>query len=268
MLSQGKVITVWSPRGRCGKSITAINIAKRLSDIKGNTILVDMDLRQPRISDYLFLQDSLHNLDNLYSYVVGQSLTKEIIASNMEDKLGLSVLKGTTNIQEAESIDYKIFMPIISLLKNLYSYIVIDCSSQIDNAGTYVALKEADVILSLFTKDIITAMTFSEIKPLLFGNFNDEKFRFVINQDNDKIYMQKSEIEKFLNISFSGSLPDLGIEIVNDVNKGQIINLIDKKQNSHYLHSLDQIIKECVLDGDQDLDKKKTKNNIFRIFKK
>lgn len=257
MIVKGKIITVWSPIGNNGTTFTSISLAKRLNDVKENVVLVDLNLKFPRIADFLMLKDMPHNLDNLYSYVEGKSLSKDIILSNIEKKDGLDVLKGTLNTQQSEYIDYRTILPVIEFLKDIYSYIVIDCCNLIDNAGTYVALKEADVVLSLLSKDIITTMSFNDLKPLLFANFNDEKFHFIINKDTNKIHMTKEEIEDFLQIRIEGSLPFMGMEIIDDINKGAAIELINRKNLSSYRTSIDKIIQKYIFEDDKELKAKK-----------
>lgn len=265
---QGKVITFWSPRGNMGCTFNAINVAKRLNDTKGKTVLVDLNLKFPRISDYLLLQDMGHNIDNLYSYVAGNSLTNDIISVNVEKKDDLPILKGTTNTHQAEYVSVESLQPIIDALRDMYSYVIVDCGALINNAGTYVALKEADVVFALLTKDIISTMTFNDIKPLLFANFKDDKFKFIINNDSNKVFMPKEEIEKFLDINIVGSIPNVSVNVMNYINKGQFLEWMTTKEAMHYINTIDELIKQHILLNPEEILKTKKKKKVFSFFNK
>ena len=211
---EGKIITVWSSRGNVGTSTVAIGLAKELSDINNKTILVDLNLLQPRISYLLGLEIDNHSIDVLYPYSMSkENLTEEIIKANC-DVLNdnLLVLKGTnnpSNLYGQKYINIEILNSILNILKNNFDYIVLDVHHTITNVGTYIALNRADIIYTILDKKALTIMSFRDVKEWLFNNFDRDKFKIVINQNEKKSVLSISDIENYINMPVNYFLPNV-----------------------------------------------------------
>lgn len=261
MILQGKMITIWSTRGNMGNTMTSIELAKSLSKCKGKTILVDMNLVQPRIGDYLYLKDFNHTLDNLFPFALGNNISNDIIEANCEKLDDLFVLKGTLNPSFTEFVKPEVLDVVIQALKDNFTYIVVDVHSSLNNSGTYTALQHSDEVYILLHRDLFSILSLSDITPFLFSVFNKDKFKLLFNKDRKDIYMEKTEIEKNLNMISIGSLPYIP-NIYNFINKGEYLNLEDKKEYKEYGEILDNLVAKYISLGDEPINKKKK----FKMF--
>lgn len=257
MLVQGKVITIWSSRGNMGTTFTAINLAKRLSQYKGKTILVDLNLIQPRVAQYLDFTDKVHTIDNLSAYALGNSLSSELVEANCEKKDNLYVLKGTLNPSFTEFMKPEIISKIIDILKETFSYIVIDTCSFLNNSGTYMALEKSDEVYTLINKDVFSILSLNDYLAFIFETFTKSKFKILFNQSDDKVLISKEEILESLNMECIGELPLIN-NIFNIINKGDFHKLENKKEARNYYEEIDRIIKNNIT-SDEILQSKKKK---------
>ena len=258
MIVQGKLITIWSTRGNMGNTFTAINLAKKISEMseKSKTILVDFNLTQPRISNYLEMEDMNHTIDNLYPFASGQNLSGDIIEANCEKYEKLFVLKGTLNPSFTDFIKPEILENIIQVLKDNFNNIILDVHSSLNNSGTYVALKQSDYVYTMLHRDLMSILSLNDIKPFLLSAFDKDKFKILFNKGSKKIYIPLDEITKSLNMESIGELPYIS-NSYNLINKGEFKNIVKEKDSKEYFNTLDTIIQEQKLILNPTKNKKK-----------
>lgn len=256
MLIQGKLYTIWTPRGNMGSTVSAINIAKKLSRMKGKTLLIDANLVQPRVAEYMNLTDITKSIDNLHPYASGGTLNGEIIEGNCDKVDDLYILKGTLNPSSSEFPKKEIIDKIIEMAKDNFTYVVIDVHHDMNNPGTYFGLKHADRVFIPMERDVITILSLHDLRELLANFFNIEKFRLLFCKDSENVYMPINEIEKNIGIQSAGILPFVK-EYQNVINKGEL-NKIDKnKAFKPYLQSIEELVSRNIGEYVEDKSKKK-----------
>lgn len=263
MLVQGKLITVWSSRGNMGSTFTAINLAKTLSKHKGKTVLVDLNLVEPRITEYLNLSDMSHTIDNLYPFAMGKNLTEDIVVANCEMVDDLYVLKGTLNPSSSDFVKPEILDFIIKVLKDSFTYIIIDVHHSLNNSGTYVSLQHSDEVFILMHRDLISILSLYNLKSVLFSLFSEDKFKLLFNKEHESIFLPHEDVEKNLKLESIGRLPLID-NIYNIINKGEFTKIETKKEFKAYSAALNKIIKEYITDSEMKVKKKRK----FSLFKK
>lgn len=262
MLVQGKLYTIWTPRGNMGSTVSAINIAKKLSKMKGKTLLIDANLVQPRIAEYLNLTDVTKTIDNLHPYALGGSLSGEIIEGNCDVIDDLYVLKGTLNPSSSEFPKKEIMDIIIQAAKDSFTYVVVDVHHNINNPGTYFSLKQADTVFIPMERDVITILALHDLRELLASYFNIEKFKLLFCQDSENIFMPIADIESNIGIRTAGVFPHIK-EFQNVINKGEL-NKIDKnKAFKPYLSAIEDFVSKNVGEYVEDKSKKKGVMGLF-----
>lgn len=115
-----KVVVITSAIPGDGKTTTALNIAVTFSQIGSRVLLIDGDLRKPKIHSYL----NVENNEGL-SGVLGGFVTSEKVI--MKTQLGFDcITAGSVPPNPSELISSAAFIDMINNLKNKYDYIFID----------------------------------------------------------------------------------------------------------------------------------------------
>ena len=124
-----KIISIANQKGGCGKTTTAINLASTLGVNAQKTLLIDLD---PQAHATLGLNvDDQNSLYNCISKLTPHKLKiKDIIKKVTKDFdiVPSNVLVGTLEQELADEIGRELkLVEIISEVKDLYDYILIDC---------------------------------------------------------------------------------------------------------------------------------------------
>lgn len=266
MLVQGKIYTLWAPRGNMGSTLSAITIAKKLSKSKGKTLLVDLNFMQPRLAAYLNLNDATKSLDNLYPYASGGSLSGDIIEGNCEKVDDLYVLRGTLNPSLMNEFPKKeIIETIVRTMKDHFTHIIIDVYSNINNPGTYFGLKYADKVFVPMERDVISILALHELRDILKGIYGVEKFELLFCQDKENNHMPIKDIESSLGMVSAGIFPYVR-DFQNHINKGEVLKIDKDRTFKSYLVAVDEFISSKIGNFDEDSTKKKGLRE--RLFKK
>jgi non-specific protein-tyrosine kinase len=143
--SHPQVIVFTSALPDEGKSTSAINLAISLTQAGLKTILVEADLRRPKIQDYLEFSSKSEGLSELIS---GQKkLTAALIKSliRKEESSGLKVLlSGKVPPNPSELLGSAKFDELIGILRKQYEYIIIDCSPLLPVTDAALVAAKAD----------------------------------------------------------------------------------------------------------------------------
>lgn len=267
MNKKNKVIALWSPVSGVGVTFTAINIAKMMGERGAKVALFDFDLKTPDTHIYLENKDNVHCIDNVIPFTAGGRLPAEVIENNIQEVEGFSYLRGTNSPDQAQYVTVESLSSILDTAREMYDYIIIDTHSIIDNAGTFVAIREADKALLLTEKNAITIQAYTDLKNLLSESFDIERFKIVINKVQKNVYMDKSDVEEFYGMGEAHELPLLDAEFTNAINQGRWMSYLysGDKVVRKYIKSLEElIIEEIKPDFAEKAAAKKSNFSLFR----
>lgn len=264
MLIRGKIYTVWTPRGNMGSTVSAINIAKKLSKMKGDTLLIDLNLLQPRISDYMNLTDVTKGLDSLHPYASGGTLSGDIIKGNCDMIDDLFVLKGTLSPSVSVFPPRENITTILNVAKESFSHVIIDVHHNLNNPGTFYSLIHSDEIFVPMERDVITILSFHDLKQFLQGKVDINKFKLLFCKDSENVHMPISDIESSLGVKTGGIFPFVK-EYQNIVNKGELGKIDKNKAFKNYLNAIEDFVSQNI--GEYVIDKSK-KKGVMSIFSK
>ena len=143
--SHPQVIVFTSALPGEGKSTSAINLAISLAQAGAKTILVEADLRRPKVPVYLELAD----LDEGLSELIGgqKKLTTASLKSliRKEESTGLKVLlSGKVPPNPSELLGSAKFDELISMLRKQFEYVIIDCPPLLPVTDAAVVAAKAD----------------------------------------------------------------------------------------------------------------------------
>ena len=143
--SHPQVIVVTSALPGEGKSTSAINLALSLSQAGARTILLEADLRRPKVPVYLEFSTMAEGMSELIS---GQKKMSAATIKSMvrtEDISGLDVLlSGKVPPNPSELLGSAKFDELIALLRKQYEYVIIDCPPLLPVTDAAVVAAKAD----------------------------------------------------------------------------------------------------------------------------
>ncbi|GAB2985226.1 AAA family ATPase [Nocardioides montaniterrae] len=152
--NQGRIVTVFSPKGGVGKTTTSVNLALTLSDRGARKVcLVDMDLAfgDVAITMQLFpthsIEQAVGSEDSVDLAMLESLLTRH--------ESSLSVLAAPAHPDVRERVSPLLISRILRALKDGFDYIVVDTSPSFDDA-TLTALDETDECVIVATLDVPT----------------------------------------------------------------------------------------------------------------
>jgi len=224
----GRLITIFSPKGGVGTTTIAINLASHIyNETKEPTILLDMDFYAGDISTFLNLKPA-YTLSDVTTHMsrLDKSFIQGVIAKH---ESGISILAEPHKINEAVEILAEDLRKIISLLKTMYKYIVVDSTSVFDDR-TKAVLEESDEIYMVF---VLSLPSINNVRRYIdyFARlgFGRDKVKLVVNR-----YIKKGEItiedaEKVLNYPVFHSITNEYVTAMACINKGVAVNELEPK---------------------------------------
>lgn len=155
---QKKTILVTSCLEGEGKSFIALNIAMSYAQLNRRTILIDFDLRKPKI---YFDEDGVPK-EGLSSYLINKVGLEEIIIKSPHEKLDY-ILSGVLPPNPTELVALGKTEELINQLKNDYDYIVLDTTPLAQVTDAYQLINLADVKVVIVRYNVTLKKVFSYV---------------------------------------------------------------------------------------------------------
>ncbi|MBV9963266.1 MAG: polysaccharide biosynthesis tyrosine autokinase [Parafilimonas sp.] len=164
-----KVIMTTSSMGGEGKSFIAMNLAYVLALSGKRTVLMEMDLRKPKISSALHID----NVNGFSDYIVSDMKTKDLVKQTNLDPNLYIINSGTIPPNPAELLTREKVAQLFAQLRNEFDYIVIDSPAVGLVADSLLLGKYADMVLYVVRQRI----TFKKQINIVQGLANERKFK-------------------------------------------------------------------------------------------
>jgi pilus assembly protein CpaE len=227
--TRGKLITVFSAKGGCGKTTLATNLAAALADRgRREVCLVDLDLAfgDVAIALQLFpahtIADALPLADNLDPSAVASLLTPH--------SPGLTTLVAPIEPGTAESIPATLVASLLELLKQQFDFVVVDTPPAFDD-HVLAAFDQSDLVALLATLDIPALKNLKlTLETLDLLNYPRERWRLVLNRADSKVGLALNEVEKTLKAPIAAQIPS-SRDVPASINRGVPIVLDDPKHS-------------------------------------
>jgi pilus assembly protein CpaE len=219
----GRIFTIFSPKGGVGVTTIAINLATDIYEItKKPTILVDLDLNAGDATTFLNMKPS-YTISDVTTNItrLDKSFLQGVIAKHDS---GISVLAEPQRVEEGVSISGIEIKKVLSLIKSMFKYIVIDAESISERTTT--ALEMSDMILLIFYMSLPGIRNMQRhLRYFDKMGYGRHRVKLVANR-----YLKKGEIttedaEKALNYPVFWSIPNDYDTTMTCLNKGVPINV-------------------------------------------
>ncbi|MHC1716002.1 MAG: CpaE family protein [Acidaminococcaceae bacterium] len=238
---EGKVITVFSPRGGAGKTVLVANLALALATNKDLKIaIVDASLQFGDVAMLLnvtpkaSIADMVTDIEHLDESV----LTRYMLSFNDNTR----ILPAPFQPEKAENVISNHVAEIIKLLKKHFDFIVIDTAS-IFNDVNLTILDVSDLLLLISAPDITTTKNIRlSLETLSTLGYPHDKIALILNRANAKAGLDLSEMEKSLNREFFATLPTDSELVLSSINRG--VPFVLSHPNSQLSHDVFSLAKE------------------------
>lgn len=228
---KSRVITVFSNKGGIGKTSIAVNTALELANItKEKIALVDLNLQMGDITTFL---DIIPSFDISYIVKNLSKMNEDFLLNTLEcyKDTNLFVLAEPPNLEKAKQITSEQIMNLIKVLREAFSYIIIDASPSFDKK-TISALDNSDLIL-LVTMVNLPAIRNCQRCLDIFDKlgYNVNKTQIVLNRfmENDEIKVD--DVENVLNRDIYWKIPNNYFAIMSAINKGIPVSIMQPESN-------------------------------------
>lgn len=240
---RGKVITVYSAKGGCGKTTLATNLAAALaSDGSSKVCLIDSDLQFGDIATALRINPTktISNALEMNESIDIEGLVKVLL--RYEGRF--DVLLAPTNPSDIELVTAPFVSRIINTLQRNYDYLVIDTSPTLNEVIIQI-LQDSDLVLLMTTLDMPAIknlkLTLSALDAL---GLSHSRRRLVLNRCDLKVGLDQKDVEELVGEEISANIPS-NTKVSSATNDGQLIIYAHPHNPvSKAIHSLALQVKE------------------------
>lgn len=228
-----KIIAIWgSPNS--GKTTISVKLAKHIYEKCGAVVtVVSADAMTPTLpvifpnkksEELLSLGTPLSKPDITESEVI-----KNIVTYKGKSNLGFLGFKDGENRFSYPTFDKAKIEAFYAILKNSVDIVIVDCTSDIQNALTVTAFKMADMVIRLCTADLKSVSFFESQLPLMSDpKYKKEEHIICLNTTDNTVFEPSTEAINYLkDVAFSFPF---SVGVKNQFMKGTLLeNIPDKK---------------------------------------
>ena len=226
-----KVITTFSNKGGIGKTAIATNLAVEIANMtKERVALVDLNMQMGDVTTFLDLNPSFDT-----AYVINnlERIDEGFLLSTLEkyNNSSLYVLADPPDLEQAEVITSENITTLINVLRNVFSYIIIDTTASFDGK-TITALDNSDLVL------LITIINLPSVRKCqrcfdLFKRlgYTKDKIKIIVNRYMENEEIKVEDVEEVLGHPVYFKIPNNYFTIINSINKGLPVCEINPHSN-------------------------------------
>ena len=223
--SPGRIVTVFSSKGGCGKTFLSTNLAVALSRNGVEVALVDLDLHFGDVAIMLHLFPS-HTIHDAAQSPGLDALTLKSFLTRHDS--GIWTLVAPTEPTIADTISPGAIGTILKLLRSAFDFVVIDTPPAFSEP-VLAAFDESDWLVMLATLDVPSIKNLKlTLQTMELLHFPKNRIRVVVNRADSKVGLRLPDVEKLLSSSVDATIPS-SRSVPLSVNKGSPIMLEEPK---------------------------------------
>jgi pilus assembly protein CpaE len=214
----GTVLTTFSTKGGCGKSLIATSMATLLAlEAPNDVVLVDLDLQAG--DDAVMLQ-LLPERGMREAAEMGSGLDEPALRAFLTPyESGLHVLTAPSRPEYAEEVTPEAVTHIIDLLRSMFRWVVID-GPPFFTEQLLAAFDATDVVVVVTSMDVPSIRSLKlSMETLRDLGFPRDRLRLVLNRADSKVGLTIREVEKSLGTEIDATIPS-SREVPFAINQG------------------------------------------------
>jgi pilus assembly protein CpaE len=219
---RARVLTFLNAKGGSGATTLAVNTALALQQEHGSTLLVDFaslghNALHLNVRPVFGLADALQNLHRMDAALLKGFIT--VCRRDLHLLAGMSQITGLapTTAELARLFD---------LLVTHYEYVVVDCSSRMDEISHMIADLSHEVLLVTQT-DVAALWSTNRVRAWLDETGNDGKIRVVLNRYKKIAGFGEEDVQKATNCRVAWKVPNSYHPVASAIDRGEPIVLHD-----------------------------------------
>jgi len=222
----GQIISIFSNKGGIGKTTIAANLALKIAELTEKRVcLVDLNLQLGDITTFLDINPSFD-----ISYVVTHlsRIDESFLLSSLEKYKNkeLYILADPPNVEQAEEISSDDITSVLSMLKEMFAYIIVDTSSSFD-IKTLTCLDISDAILLISMVNLPSIRNCQRCMDLFQRlEYKTDKIKLVVNRFNEDEEITIDDVEDALGHEVFWKIPNSYFAVMSAINKGVPISSI------------------------------------------
>ena len=223
----GRVVTVFSPKGGTGKTVTATNLAASFSKHAAKrTLLLDLDLQFGDAAIMLGIEPEKTIQDLVVA--PGELDPEKLSGYTTRHSSGVDVLPAPIRPEDAELVTEQKLARLLEVAKESYDVIVVD-TSPFFHGPMLATLDRTDDLLLVCGLDVPTIKNVRlSLQTLDLLSFPTERIRVVLNRANSNVGMKRGEVEAALEQRVRYEIPsDRAVPLA--VNRGNPAVVSDPK---------------------------------------
>ena len=157
-----KTMVITSPAPQEGKTFVTINLAGSFAQSDKKVLLVDCDLRKPRVHRVF----DFNKEPGLIDYLVGEKSLEEITHKSEMKNLSI-ITSGTIPPNPAEMLGSKQMDDFLALVRGMYDYVIIDSPPIIAVTDAEILAKKVDGAVLVVSSEITEYQMMERAKQLI-----------------------------------------------------------------------------------------------------
>lgn len=257
----GKVITIMSPKGGAGKTITTVNVALALGMMTGRperVVIMDADLQFGDVCISLQVEP-MHTIVDAAREIekLDEQLLESLLATHTS---GVRVLSSPLEPSLADEISTQVVVRTLGMLKRMFDYVIIDTAPFLDEPILSI-LERSDVVLLVVDMDLPAVKNAKlALDTLKLIKFPFEKIKLILNRVNSKARLDINELERSLGLEVQAAISSDKL-VPRAVNEGEpVVSLYPRSRPAKDLRG----VAALVMDGEAVDEKPEEKRGWFK----
>jgi pilus assembly protein CpaE len=215
---EGRVITVFSPKGGVGKSTISTGLAGAYAGpLKRSTLLIDLDLQFGDVGIMMGIDPTQTIVDLVTT--TGELDPDKLSGYIVHHSSGVDILAAPLRPEDAELVTEDRIGQLVDVAKSAYDIVVLDTPPHFD-ATTLAALDRSDRLVLVTTMDIPTVKnTKLALQTLNLLQYPRERIALVLNRPLPRADLRESDISRTLDMPIAYVIPG-DKEVGTAVNRG------------------------------------------------
>lgn len=254
----GKVVTIMSPKGGAGKTMTTVNVGLALAMMTGapeRVVIMDADLQFGDVCISLQVEpqhtivDAARDIEKLDEPMLGS-----LLATHAS---GMRVLSAPLEPSLADEVSTQVVVRTLGMLKRMFDYVIIDTAPFLDEPVLSI-LERSDTVLLVVDMDLPAVKNAKlALDTLKLIKFPFEKIKLILNRVNSKARLDINELERSLGLEVQAAISSDKL-VPRAVNEGEpVVSLYPRSRVAKDLRGVTALVIDGEIVEDEEPEQKR-----------